>query len=143
MNLVRGDVSKVFDTGPEIQDYIRIDYRLVHLLCQAQVGPGHVGTWEEEMLMSFHFQSWQFLEKWWKMGKRVLPSFHKIVEYQREIYVKWETLKGLSSWYTLIYYVSWFNIRVQSLCFNPQSWKRYFFHVTNHTVNVHLAQGMD
>lgn len=75
VNLVRRDVSKVFDTGPEIQDYIRINYLLVHLLCQAQVGPGHVGTWEEEMLMSFHFQSWQFLEKWWKMGKRVVQCF--------------------------------------------------------------------
>lgn len=64
VNLVRRDVRGVFDTGPEIQDYIRINYLLVHLLCQAQVGPGHVGTWEEEMLMSFHFQSWQFLEKW-------------------------------------------------------------------------------
>ena len=85
MNLVRRDVTKVFDTGPEIQDYISINYLLVHLLCQAQVGPEHVGTLEEEMLMSFHFQSWQFLKKWWKMGERVLVSFHKIVEYQREI----------------------------------------------------------
>ena len=39
VNLVRRDLSKVFNTGPEVQDYIRINYLLVHLLCQAQVGP--------------------------------------------------------------------------------------------------------